>query len=53
MARDVRMLSIPDETPEILTFIQGREITGVEAFRTSQPIDAAGVRHRRHQPQAN
>ena len=33
MARDVRMLSIPDGTPEILTLIQGREITGVDAFR--------------------
>ena len=33
MARDVRMLAIPDGTPEILTLIQGREITGVAAFR--------------------
>ena len=33
MARDVRMLSIPDGTPEILTLIQGREITGFDAFR--------------------
>ena len=33
MARDVRMLSIPDGTPEILALIQGREITGVDAFR--------------------
>ena len=37
LARDVRMLSIPDGTPEILTLIQGREITGIGAFRTSQP----------------
>jgi alkylation response protein AidB-like acyl-CoA dehydrogenase len=33
MARDVRMLAIPDITPEILTLIQGREITRVGAFR--------------------
>ena len=33
MARDARMLSIPDGTPEILTLIQGREITGQDAFR--------------------
>lgn len=33
MARDVRMLSIPDGTPEILALIQGREITGQDAFR--------------------
>lgn len=33
MARDARMLSIPDGTPEILTLIQGREITGASAFR--------------------
>ena len=33
MARDVTMLSIPDGTPEILTLIQGREITGLDAFR--------------------
>ena len=33
MARDVRMFSIPDGTPEILTLIQGREITGFAAFR--------------------
>jgi alkylation response protein AidB-like acyl-CoA dehydrogenase len=31
--RDVRMLPIPDATNEILTLIQGREITGLEAFR--------------------
>ena len=34
MARDARMLSIPDGTPEILTLIQGREITGLDAFRS-------------------
>jgi alkylation response protein AidB-like acyl-CoA dehydrogenase len=33
LARDVRMLTIPDGTPEILTLIQGREITGQDAFR--------------------
>lgn len=33
MARDARMLSIPDGTPGILTLIQGREITGMDAFR--------------------
>ena len=31
--RDVRMLPIPDATNEILTLIQGRELTGVAAFR--------------------
>ena len=31
--RDVRMLPIPDATNEILTLIQGREITGMAAFR--------------------
>lgn len=33
MARDARMLSIPDGTPGILTLIHGREITGIDAFR--------------------
>jgi len=33
LARDVRMLAIPDGTPEILALIQGREITGQDAFR--------------------
>jgi len=37
LARDVRMLSIPDGTPEILTLIQGRELTGIGAFHASQP----------------
>jgi len=31
--RDARMLPIPDATNEILTLIQGRELTGLEAFR--------------------
>jgi alkylation response protein AidB-like acyl-CoA dehydrogenase len=31
--RDARMLPIPDATNEILTLIQGRELTGIEAFR--------------------
>ncbi|MBV1876619.1 MAG: acyl-CoA/acyl-ACP dehydrogenase [Pseudomonadales bacterium] len=31
--RDVRMLSVPDGTDDILTLIQGREITGLAAFR--------------------
>jgi alkylation response protein AidB-like acyl-CoA dehydrogenase len=33
MYRDIRMLPIPDATNEILTLIQGREITDMEAFR--------------------
>jgi alkylation response protein AidB-like acyl-CoA dehydrogenase len=37
--RDVCMLPIPDGTNEILTLIQGRELTGVEALRgTAQPF---------------
>jgi alkylation response protein AidB-like acyl-CoA dehydrogenase len=31
--RDCRMLAVPDATDEILTLIQGREITGIAAFR--------------------
>jgi len=31
--RDARMLPIPDATNEILALIQGREITGMDAFR--------------------
>jgi alkylation response protein AidB-like acyl-CoA dehydrogenase len=31
--RDVRMLSVPDGIDDILTLIQGREITGIAAFR--------------------
>jgi len=33
MLRDCRMLPVPDATNEILTLIQGREITGMAAFR--------------------
>lgn len=32
-ARDVRMITIPDGTPGILTLIQGRELTGIDPFR--------------------
>jgi alkylation response protein AidB-like acyl-CoA dehydrogenase len=31
--RDCRMLPIPDGTNQILTLIEGRELTGVSAFR--------------------
>lgn len=34
MARDIRSLSIPDGAPGILTLIQGRELTGIDTFRT-------------------
>lgn len=34
MARDVRSLNPPDGTPGILTLIQGRELTGLDAFRS-------------------
>jgi alkylation response protein AidB-like acyl-CoA dehydrogenase len=33
MARDVRSLTPPDGTPGILSLIQGRELTGLDAFR--------------------
>jgi alkylation response protein AidB-like acyl-CoA dehydrogenase len=33
MARDIRTLTIPDGAPGILTLIQGRELTGFDAFR--------------------
>jgi len=33
LLRDCRMLPVPDATNEILTLIQGREITGLAAFR--------------------
>jgi len=33
LLRDVRMLPIPDATNEILALIQGRELTGLAAFR--------------------
>ena len=32
-ARDVRTLTAPDGTPGILSLIQGRELTGIDAFR--------------------
>jgi alkylation response protein AidB-like acyl-CoA dehydrogenase len=31
--RDIRMLPIPDGTNQILTLIEGRELTGVQAYR--------------------
>jgi alkylation response protein AidB-like acyl-CoA dehydrogenase len=33
IARDIRTLTIPDGTPGILTLIQGRELTGIDAVR--------------------
>lgn len=42
--RDVRMLSIPDGTNELLALIHGRELTGIGAFRDSQPARDAGAR---------
>ncbi|GAD24623.1 acyl-CoA dehydrogenase family protein [Acidovorax sp. MR-S7] len=33
LARDVRTLTMPDGTPGILSLIQGRELTGIDAFR--------------------
>jgi len=33
LARDVRTLTMPDGTPGILALIQGRELTGFDAFR--------------------
>ena len=33
MMRECRMLPVPDATNEILTLIQGRELTGIAAFR--------------------
>jgi alkylation response protein AidB-like acyl-CoA dehydrogenase len=33
LARDARMISIPDGTPGILTLIHGRELTGLDAIR--------------------
>jgi alkylation response protein AidB-like acyl-CoA dehydrogenase len=38
LARDVRMLCIPDGTPGILALIQGREITGLDPFRDGRPM---------------
>lgn len=34
LARDARSLTIPDGTPGILTLIQGRELTGMDPFRS-------------------
>ncbi|MDA8108834.1 MAG: acyl-CoA/acyl-ACP dehydrogenase [Betaproteobacteria bacterium] len=34
IARDVRTISIPDGTPGILMLIQGRELTGIDPFRS-------------------
>ena len=34
LARDARTLTIPDGTPGILTLIQGRELTGLDPFRS-------------------
>ncbi len=31
--RDVRMLPIPDGTNQIMTLIEGREMTGISAIR--------------------
>jgi alkylation response protein AidB-like acyl-CoA dehydrogenase len=39
--RDVRMLSIPDGTNELLALIHGRELTGIAAFRDA-PARPAG-----------
>jgi alkylation response protein AidB-like acyl-CoA dehydrogenase len=33
--RDIRMLPIPDGTNQILTLIEGRELTGMQAYRMS------------------
>ena len=35
--RDMRMLAVPDGTNEILALIHGRELTGIDAFRRTQP----------------
>lgn len=35
--RDSRMLAVPDGTNEILALIHGRELTGIDAFRRTQP----------------
>ena len=31
--RDARMLTVPDGTTQILTLIEGRELTGLPAYR--------------------
>jgi len=40
--RDIRMLSIPDGTNEVLALIHGRELTGIGAFRDAQPYRDGG-----------
>lgn len=35
--RDMRMIAVPDGTNEILALIQGRDLTGMEAFRGLAP----------------
>jgi alkylation response protein AidB-like acyl-CoA dehydrogenase len=37
MYRDMRMLSIPDGTNELLALMHGRELTGIAAFRDARP----------------
>lgn len=37
MYRDIRMLSIPDGTNELLALMHGRELTGIAAFRDARP----------------
>ncbi len=37
MYRDIRMLSIPDGTNELLALMHGRELTGIAAFRDGRP----------------
>jgi alkylation response protein AidB-like acyl-CoA dehydrogenase len=32
--RDIRMLTVPDGTNQILTLIEGRELTGIQAYRS-------------------
>ncbi|QYY33958.1 acyl-CoA dehydrogenase family protein (plasmid) [Cupriavidus pinatubonensis] len=39
--RDVRMLPIPDGTNQILTLIEGRELTGIQAYRPSSGATSA------------
>lgn len=37
--RDIRMLPIPDGTNQILTLIEGRELTGMQAYRATTAND--------------
>jgi alkylation response protein AidB-like acyl-CoA dehydrogenase len=37
MYRDIRMLSIPDGTNELLALMHARELTGIAAFRDARP----------------